>query len=345
MYIMTTNSSPNPSNHLYEKVLLDYLNSLRPNPPVYPRNPLSRKLAIMIEPRYDDITIAVLYNFMHFMAESNAAQDEVSSGWNFMLISYAEHEESVKTRFPNLDFVPLEDKYIEMRDGKPNISMKSYNEILLSISFWRSTIPAQYENICIFQRDCIMFRPIPSMFEKYSFAGATYHDIVEDNVYLKTTPFFYPGINGGFSLRKRRDMMLCIYSVTIENTINYRRQQLEFLKDFYEINYKLSNKKFVDFGFNIYNEDVFFSNTCEMLHLHVPDQYNATRLAIEMDANLSYKPSVYHGWDKSYHGYPFAMKYLSDSPLFAPFVHTQQQQQLVDTKVNPVYVLPENLCD
>jgi hypothetical protein len=355
MYKFAPNSASDPSKGLYEKVLTDYLKSLE-TPPVYESHPNSKKLAILIEPRYDDITIAVLYNFMYFMAmrdDATVPDTIVSRGWNFMIMTYAEHETAVKARFPNIHFVPIESKYIEMRDGRPNISIDSYNEILLSRQFWEKTIPLPYENICIFQRDCIMYRHIPTVFETYDFAGAVYGDCINKEVFLKSTPFYYPGINGGFSLRKRSAMLMCVTGLSMEVLASYRNAQAGIMKNIHEQRYKLSEKKMVDYVFKLTNEDVFFSNACELLGMLVPDRVHCPRLAIEMDNPSLYsrQTAVYHGWDKSYQSYKTALRHLSESPLFAQFVlplmgGNQMVKPVEETnKSSPVYMLPKHLCD
>lgn len=349
MYKTSPNSSSEPSNHLYEKVLRDYFKKLNPIP-IYPMNPTSNKLAIIIEPRYDDITIAVIHNFMYYMSPSSDG-DKYSRGWNFMFMSYAGHEHEVRVRFPSMKFVAIPDKYIEMRDGKPNISINSYNSILLSKEFWEKTIPANYENICIFQRDCIMYKPIPIVFEKYDYAGATFSDVINNDVFLKPTPFYRQGINGGFSLRKRAAMLISINTLTIDAIKEYRNALRDLFKNIYETKYKLSEKKLVDFNFNIDNEDVFFSNACEIFGFLSPDILHSTQLALEMPINLATDmPSVYHGWDKSFHSYTVAVDYLSKSSLFGEFIgmsKTVDKTILIKeaSKTEPAFFLPKNLCD
>lgn len=115
-----------------------------------------------------------------------------------MFISYSGNEMAVKQRFPNMKFIALDEKYIEMRQGVPNITIQSYNEILMSMNFWSKTIPDRYEKVCIFQRDCIMYRPFSRIYEMYSFAGATYGDIITDAEFLKSTTFFQEELMADF---------------------------------------------------------------------------------------------------------------------------------------------------
>lgn len=340
----------NPSNELYKDVLRKYLNTLQP-PPVYENHITSKKLAVMIEPRYDEITMAVLYNFMHFMAPQDDPTSEYSQGWNFMFISYSGNEMAVKQRFPNMKFIALDEKYIEMRQGVPNITIQSYNEILMSMNFWSKTIPDRYEKVCIFQRDCIMYRPFSRIYEMYSFAGATYGDIITDAEFLKSTTFFSGGINGGFSIRNRAHMIMCIHTITVDHIKKYREVQASTMRDVFEAKYGLSKKRVIDFNFSLANEDVYFINACEILGLLMPDLLHCDGLAIEMSTReiSTDKTSVYHGWDKSYHSRNVAIKRLGQTELFAAFVaeETKQIPKVVNeqSKTSPVYVLPENLCD
>lgn len=339
----------NHSIELYENVLRDYLASIRDSPPTYERFPNTDKLAIIIEPRYDDITIAVLYNFMHFMARDDSEQSDKSFGWNFMILSHKMYETEIRKRFPNILFVAIEDKYIEMSvAGIPNISVQSYNTILLSKQFWEKTIPSKYERICIFQRDCIMYRPIPREFEQYMFAGASYGDINSDTHFLKSTTFYNGGINGGFSLRFKHCMISCIYTITHEAILNYRNAQKTILYSVYEGMYNLSQKKYVDFNILLENEDVFFANACEILGYLMPDILHRNMLSVEMQSGsyFSKTPSVYHGWNKGYQSKDIALKYLKESELFSQFAHEQEVNILVEKdKMHPTCKIPDDLCD
>jgi hypothetical protein len=346
----------NPSDKLYDSVLRSYLNSLNP-PPKYEYHPNSKKVAVMIEPRYDDLTIAVLYNFMHFMAPKDVPkpkddpESDVSRGWNFMFISHASHESAVKERFPHMNFVAIDDKYIEMRNGAPNISIESYNNIMMSTEFWENTIPDKYDIVCIFQRDCIMYRPFPRVFETYSYAGASFGDLLTDDVFMKCTPFYSVGINGGFSLRNRKHMSFCISTVSMENIRRFREAQFSILRDIYEAKYKISTKKVIEIHWGSTSEDVYFSSACEIIGLLVPDHYHCAQFAVEMKnpSILSDKPAVYHGWNKSYQSFNEAVNYLSQTELFAKFVATEKASipKVVQesSKLTPVYVLPTNLSD
>lgn len=306
----------------------------------------------MIEPRYDELTMAVLYNFMHFMApKDDTPSTDYSRGWNFMFISHASHEAAVKERFPHMNFVAIDDKYIEMRNGVPNISIQSYNDIMLSAEFWGKTIPDKYDIVCIFQRDCIMYRPFLRVFETYSYAGASFGDILTDDIFMKCTPFYSVGINGGFSIRNRKHMLFCISAITFDNIKKFRESQFTVLRDVCEAKYKLSTKKSIEIHWALTSEDVYFSNACEILGLLVPDHYHCAQLAVEMQnpSILSDKAAVYHGWNKSYQSFTTAVKYLSQTELFAKFVEPELSKNPAviqeSSKVNPVYVLPTNLSD
>jgi hypothetical protein len=341
--------SANHSIELYDRVLRKYLASIQDSPPIYESFPHTNKLAIIIEPRYDDITIAVLYNFMHFMSRRQVKWSDKSLEWNFMIITHEKHETEVKKRFPNILFSNIDDKYIELdASGNPNISIQSYNNILLSKQFWSDTIPPEYEQICIFQRDCIMYRPIPRIFEQYAFAGASFGDVITETHFMKSTSFYNGGINGGFSLRSRQHMLLCINAITVETVINYRASQTTLLYSVYDGMIGLSKKSFIDFNHMIQNEDVYFTNACEILGFIMPDILHRGLLAVEVPSNgiLSEKTSVYHGWDKGYQSYDTALKYLNESELFSKFSMNIPSVVIRETsKTESVYSLPKHLCD
>ena len=72
------------------------------------------------------------------------------------------------------------------------------------------------------------------------------------------------------------------------------------------------------------NEDVFYSNACEILRKRIPDPILRDRLAIEviMDYEKEYTDtSVYHGWNKNYHGIKNAKTLLEKSPFFFKYIN------------------------
>jgi hypothetical protein len=215
------------------------------------------------------------------------------NGWNLCIISYSEYHAKIAGKYDHAYVFDIGKKHITLNDkNEPNINIDSYNAILMDIELWRR-LPA--ENILVFQRDCMMFNMFSPHFCEYHFAGANY--------YANPAPM-YGGINGGFSLRRRSTMIECLEKITWEQIEEYRK-----------------TKKYSAFKIEpivLKNEDVFFTNACEILCKLVPDPLSRTFLAIETDFNPT--TSVYHGWDKGFLPPDKLMHLLSKSAYFTPTV-------------------------
>jgi uncharacterized cysteine cluster protein YcgN (CxxCxxCC family) len=211
-------------------------------------------------------------------------------GWNLIIIGYSGYQNIIKEKYPYATIYNISDKHIFFDSNDiPNINIKSYNTILLDKELWQTI---NYETILIFQRDCIMFRPFLPHFLQYDYAGSNY-------LYDKAPVI--GGINGGFSIRKRKTMIECIEKITWEDVNEYRKNR----------KYSSDNNAPI----RCYNEDVFFTHACEMLCKNVPDIINRTFLCIENDFNL--ETSVHHGWNKNYARYYHIGILLQNSPLFS----------------------------
>jgi len=250
----------------------------------------SDKLAIIIDPRYDPLMEAVIENFMYLMNPY---------GWNLLIVSWKGHRNAITKRFPNCFFSVIDNDNIYINEkGEPNITIDSYNSILMDIEFWNS-LPA--DNICIFQKDCIMFKMFPEYFTHYDFCGASWH--------MKDVSLFNEGINGGFSLRKRNTMIECLEKITYDIIEEYRRDA----RDNKSVIFKGVNREFLQYTLKK-NEDVFFTYACEILHKMLPDVIHRSLFAIE----AIYNPDtcVYHGWHYNYHTVEMAQLLLQRSPVF-----------------------------
>jgi hypothetical protein len=250
----------------------------------------SNKIAIIIDPRFDPIMEAVIRNFMYFMNPY---------GWNLLIISYSGYEEIIQQKFPHCIQIPIDDTLIHFDENNtPNISINIYNQILLNIDFWKNI---KETNVCIFQKDCIMYKMFQEYYSLYDFAGANYYK-------KEHCAFLYGGINGGFSLRNRNTMIECLEKITWDKIIHYRK---EFLL-------QLENEIFFSPVLDTLNEDIFFTYACEMLYKSVPDIIHRTFLSIEADYNMV--TSVYHGWHYNYHDTEKATQILKNSPLFSRYI-------------------------
>lgn len=284
------------TSQIYEKTLLNLLKDptfVEETKKQIVYNPNSDKIAVIVDPRFDNLMEAVILNFMHFMAPT---------GWNLLIVSWSGYETIIKEKFPTCLYYKIDDNMIEMDQYNiPNISVYSYNNIFLNANFWKC-IPA--EKIAIFQKDCIMYRMFHEYFCLYDFAGPNYHS--PDHVTL-----FNTGVNGGFSLRKKSAMIDCLSKITTHH-INIYRQKLNWISP--EKNFTMFPTKPLD----LINEDIYFTYACEMLYKVMPDRITKTCLAIEADFND--ETCVHHGWNKSYHEPSDATKFLSESELFKKYI-------------------------
>ena len=276
------------SSDIYEKALL-VNNTIKSVVVEYKSG--SDKLAIIIDPRYDDIMEAVIQNFMYFMNPV---------GWNLMIVSWDGYRDIIMKKFPKCIFnaISNDDIYMNVK-REPNITIETYNKILMDVDFWQK-LPA--DDICIFQKDCIMFKMFPNYFTYYDFCGA--------NWYTKDISLFNEGINGGFSLRNRKVMIECLEKITYDMINEYRTDALTNKSIIFET----VNKEFILSPLK-QNEDVFFTYACEMLRKSIPDVIHRSFLAIE--ANFNRETCVYHGRQYNYHGAEIAQILLRNSPLFS----------------------------
>ena len=162
----------------------------KPPDEIFIKHPELAKVAVIIEPRFDDTTEHVIYNFMHFLNPL---------GWNLLIISYSGYRQKIEQKCPYAFVLDIGDRHIVLdENGVPNISIDSYNTIMMDPELWEN-VPG--ETSVIFQRDCIMFRDFSEHFVFYDYAGSNY---------LSNLAPLYGGINGGFSIRKRAAMLECL---------------------------------------------------------------------------------------------------------------------------------------
>ena len=294
------------------------------------------KLAVIIDTRFDELMENVINNFMFFMKPR---------GWNLMVISHLKYELQIKEKYPFCIFGKIEEDLIFYDENQiPNISIQTYNRILLSPYFWNSL---QGEHIAIFQKDCIMYNMFDEIFLNYDFAGA--------NTYLPQIQTFFNGmINGGFSLRKKSTMLECLEKINCQIINNYistmkhvfnlpsldteNKEQLKEVlnenkfcenevdaKEPFSVDCKEESKNkniFDKYNLENINEDIFFSFACEILQKKIPDIEHRKKLSIEFENPIYFNivpdnlPAVYHGWNKNYHSLDAAKYFVSFSPYF-----------------------------
>jgi len=321
------------SNRLYKSILLKTRERILESSPPYlqpiPKNeiPNTNKIAVIIDPRYDELMEAVILNFMHFM---------VPEGWIFLIGSAEKYKEPIQQRFPQALFITIDDPLLYYDENQiPNLSIDNYNAIFCSPEFWNQ-IPC--ENIAVFQKDCIMYRMFTEEWPiKYAYSGAFW--------YTGETSLANGVINGGFSLRKKSAMLNCIKHITWE-MIELYRKNIYTCHEYFPIQKK--------------NEDMFFTYACEILHYPIAPISIRKQLAIESEYFLG--TSVFHGWNKAgYQIEDWAIQILSHSPLFSkylpevlnslptvsedtPNTSTLEHQEpisSIETSTLPIFHLPE----
>ena len=251
---------------LYEHILATHW--LHKSVP-YLKNAGSQKLAVIVDPRYDDLMLSVIKNFIFHLN---------CCGWNFLVVSHASHQDRVRADLPGVSFMPIDAAFLE--DGtKPNMSIASYNCIMMDTQFW-SALPA--EHILIFQTDCYMFK----MFDEttyllYDYVGANWFNPAD-------TAFFEGGVNGGCSLRKRSAMLECLRLVSWDLISSVRQNQI--------VKFGIQGRKA---SIGKLNEDVFYTSACEILHKKMVPIEKRPKFAVECEYDED--TCFYHGWNKGYH--------------------------------------------
>jgi hypothetical protein len=280
------------SNQLYKTILLKTREQLLENPPSYlqpiPNKeiPNTNKIAVIIDPRYDELMEAVILNFMHFM---------VPEGWIFLIGSSEQYKEQIQQRFPQALFITIDNHLLYYDENQiPNLTIDNYNAIFCSPELWNK-IPCEY--IAVFQKDCIMYRMFTEDWPiKYAYSGAFW--------YTGETSLANGVINGGFSLRKKSAMLNCIEHITWE-MIELYRKNIYTCHEYFPIQKK--------------NEDMFFTYACEILQYPIAPISIRKQLAIESEYFLG--TSVFHGWNKAgYQIEDWAIQILSHSPLFSKYL-------------------------
>lgn len=234
----------------------------------------SNKIALIIEPRLNDLLYKTINNFAHFMNPL---------GWNFCVVSAAQNEKQLKSVYPNILFFPINSELIFERNGEYNISIDSYNKILMSIAFW-GNLKRFAKHVCIFQTDCFMFKMFDegTYLDNFDFAGANWYG----KHALLSGENEKTGINGGFSLRNVEAMLDCLQHITWK--------QIELVRQ----NDCTNDLKFFQ-QLDTRNEDVFFTFACDLLHIPVLPCGMRSALAIECDCDEN--TCVIHGYNKCRH--------------------------------------------
>jgi hypothetical protein len=292
------------SSQFYKDTLLKIRDETLRNPPNYllplanKEIPNTNKIAVIVDPRYDELMEAVIINFMHFM---------VPEGWIFMIASAEQYKTQIQQRFPQALFVMIDNNLLYYDENQiPNLTIDNYNTIFCSPQFWNQ-IPC--ENIAVFQKDCIMYRMFSEEWPiKYAYSGAFW--------YTGETSLANGVINGGFSLRNKTAMLNCIQHINWD-IIELYRKNIYTCHEYFPIKTR--------------NEDIFFTYACEILRYSLAPISIRKQLAIESEYFIG--TSVFHGWNKlGYQTHEHAIEIISHSPLFAKYLpellaNSSQQQE------------------
>ncbi len=196
----------------------------------------SNKTAVICDPRWNDLMIKCIHLFMSYLS---------LHGWNLMIISASQHEQDILNEFPTAYFIAIPNHLLNPTNPtKPNMTIESYNLLLLSIDFWKQ-IPT--EHVLIFQTDCYIYKMFENKWLEYDFVGASYWTKEDISPRLG-------GINGGLSLRKKSAMIDCLKKISWS---------------------QISSKN--------KNEDVFFTFACDLLNKKCPTVDERKYFAIEAE--------------------------------------------------------------
>lgn len=226
-------------------------------------HPNSKKVAVIMDPRYDKLMVGVIKNFMQYLNPC---------GWNLVIITH----EKYAVEFSECMIFGINEKQIYYKNGAPNISIDTYNGILMLKEFWEF-IPG--EHILIFQKDCYMYKMFDeTIYLNYAFCGA--NCIWES----ENKDLYGVAINGGCSLRKKSEMLDCLQKVS----------------------WDIIEKYYPKLG--LYNEDLFFTFACHLLNKSVLEKEERPKFAIENES--AEDTCFYHGWHKDYQTEEEARKLL-----------------------------------
>jgi hypothetical protein len=266
---------------IYETVLHRFSEKIKPTQDIKFYED-SDKIAIIVDPRYDDLMEAAIRQHMFFLNPR---------GWNLMIVSHSSYSEKIRADFPNCIFAEIDESLIYYKDNKPNITIDGYNRTFLSPYFWLA-IPS--EHIFVFQKDCFMYKMFDPHFLEYDFVGArSVLFVTEDN-------HQHLVVNGGLSLRKKTAMLGSLRDVSFNQIYNNLYKIIELNKMKISNPHKLGKK----------NEDIFFTYACK----NIP--HNDILPMFSVEAEYYEDTAGYHGWNKSYHTVEQVLEILSTNPNY-----------------------------
>lgn len=152
------------------------------------------KVAVIIEPRCIDILTDLLKWMVWLLSPK---------GWMF-IVYVGNNNSEIVTNF--IEHQNLSNIVFVRSLECDNLTIKDYNLLLTSSSFWESM---PYENILIFQTDTLLLDGELDTFLKYDYVGAPWNKSMK---WLKSPDRHVTG-NGGLSLRRKSAMLKVIQAV------------------------------------------------------------------------------------------------------------------------------------
>jgi hypothetical protein len=122
---------------------------------------------------------------------ANAARVMARGSWNLYVFGTEEVFDIIDRKMKNIEY---------KRILVPTLNISGYSQLLMSPYFWNMFADKE-EHVMIFQKDCFFVRPPPeALIGRWAYLGAK---CGFDHEALFT-------INGGFSLRSKKDMLMAI---------------------------------------------------------------------------------------------------------------------------------------
>jgi len=188
-------------------------------------------------------------------------------------------------------------------------STRTYNKLLISLSFYKKFV--QFEYMLIYQTDCFVFRnDLEDWIKKgHDYIGAPWFDGYENSINKN-----FVGVgNGGFSLRKIKSFIKVLHSfsyiVDVEKLLlNYNKDILKIPIRTFRLIQNLTIKNNTFFLFNNYNnnEDFFWGKVAKknFSWFKVPSEKEALKFSFEANPQFLFKlnnnqlPFGCHAWQK-----------------------------------------------
>jgi hypothetical protein len=224
-------------NSIYEPEWSNYLKQFDVGSSHFRHVPeMSEKCCVIIEPRKHPLLKLVCKNFMFLL-----------KGWGLIVYHGKENEEFVRNELadiPNIRYVNI---------NVSNLTIKDYNNLLCSSTFWKKISDMRCKHSLIFQTDTVLLKADIDKYLNYDYVGAPW---IQE---------WIPGIsvgNGGLSLRNVDKM----YIITKQHprTRTWCNEDIYFSEKCLELKFNIPSKETAK-QFSV--ETIFYESPCG---LHKP---------------------------------------------------------------------------